>query len=212
MATPTIPARDSSISDRRQEQRTRLLQAAYELVPEVGVSGLRTRDIAQRAGVNIATLHYCFAGKDALLQALFEFIREKFMAEFGGRVAQARTPPERLIAHTEMRVGVVREQPQSLQVWRAFLGEAWVNPTIRAIVQRQLADQRERAVALLVEGATSGEFALPPGIDPVRQPQIAASMLIALYEGILFQYSMDPDAFDLDEYAQAVYALFGVKA
>ncbi len=209
MATPTLPARDGSISDRRQEQRTRLLQAAYDLVPEVGVSGLRTRDIACRAGVNIATLHYCFAGKDALLQALFEFIRDRFKGEFGQRIAHAHSAAQKLTVNVELRVDLAKHQPQSFLVWRAFLGEAWTNPTIRVIVQRQLAEQRERLADVFADGIAAGDITLPPGLDP-QNPRLAASLLIALYEGILFQYSMDPAAFDLDTYAQAIQSLFGV--
>ncbi len=40
------------------ERRRSLVLAAYDLIAEKGFEDLRTRDVAARAGVNIATLHY----------------------------------------------------------------------------------------------------------------------------------------------------------
>lgn len=40
------------------QRRRSLVLAAYQLIAEGGFERLRTRDIAARAGVNIATLHY----------------------------------------------------------------------------------------------------------------------------------------------------------
>ena len=79
---------------KRDEQRENLLAAAYELVKEVGVGGLRTRDIADRAGVNVATLHYCFEGKDGLLAALYDFILRQVKVERDRCLADANGPEE----------------------------------------------------------------------------------------------------------------------
>ena len=40
--------------DEHGRRRTALLQAAFDVVAEVGFQGLRTRAVANRAGVNIA--------------------------------------------------------------------------------------------------------------------------------------------------------------
>src|SRR2546430_7157743 len=48
------------------ERRRSLVLAAYDLIAEKGFEDLRTRDVAARAGVNIATLHYYFASKEDL--------------------------------------------------------------------------------------------------------------------------------------------------
>ncbi len=39
-------------------RRAEIAAAARALIVEKGVEGLRTRDIAERVGINIATLHY----------------------------------------------------------------------------------------------------------------------------------------------------------
>jgi AcrR family transcriptional regulator len=51
-------------------RRSELLDAAIAVIADRGIEGLRTREIASRAGVNISTLHYYFATKEILLLAV----------------------------------------------------------------------------------------------------------------------------------------------
>ncbi len=51
------------------ERRRSLVLAAYHLIAERGFEGLRTRNVATRAGVNIATLHYYFAKRKISFRA-----------------------------------------------------------------------------------------------------------------------------------------------
>ena len=48
----------------------RILLAAEEVFAEHGFSGATTREIAKRAGVNIANIHYYWGSKDGLWQAV----------------------------------------------------------------------------------------------------------------------------------------------
>jgi len=59
--------RDRTRTAHRDERRRSLVLAAYQLIAEKGFEQLRTRDVAARAGVNIATLHYYFASKEDLI-------------------------------------------------------------------------------------------------------------------------------------------------
>jgi len=195
------------MGERRQDQRERLLEAAYDLVGEVGVSGLRTRDIAERAGVNLATLHYCFESKDVLVRALFEFIRGKFRAEVDVQSLETLSPEERVVAFTRLRVHIVRDMPASVRVWRIFIGEIWTNALVREIVLEHSRELRSRYAAVLAEGMDRGLF---PGL-PTTDPQIAASLLMALHDGLMFQWALDPEAFSLDEYAWSITAWLGVE-
>jgi DNA-binding transcriptional regulator YbjK len=54
-AESLIPAFTEQVDRRRS-----LLQAAFDVIAMSGFEGLRTRAVAERAGVNIATLHYYF--------------------------------------------------------------------------------------------------------------------------------------------------------
>jgi TetR/AcrR family transcriptional regulator, regulator of cefoperazone and chloramphenicol sensitivity len=56
------------------DRRKSLLQAAFDVIASSGFEGLRTRAVAEHAGVNIATLHYYFPSKQALIEGLAQFL------------------------------------------------------------------------------------------------------------------------------------------
>jgi AcrR family transcriptional regulator len=63
VARPGSPAEDT---------RSRILQAAKEIYQQNGTRGTTTREVAERAGVNEATLFRHFGNKNALLNAMRE--------------------------------------------------------------------------------------------------------------------------------------------
>src|SRR5882757_6467035 len=73
----SVPAIESRL------KRAILLQAAFDEIADTGFEGLRTRQIAERAMVNVATLHYYFPTKQALVEGVAQFLNEKFIAVHG---------------------------------------------------------------------------------------------------------------------------------
>ncbi len=61
------------------ERRDSLVRAAFACLAADGFEGLRTRNVADRAGVNIATLHYYFPTKEALIGGVAAFIASQFI-------------------------------------------------------------------------------------------------------------------------------------
>lgn len=72
--SPRRAAKGKDQVDRRAE----LVRAAYDVIAEKGLEGLRTRDVAAHVGINIATLHYYFETKEALLAAVVEHVTALF--------------------------------------------------------------------------------------------------------------------------------------
>jgi AcrR family transcriptional regulator len=62
------------------DRRKSLLQAAFDVIAASGFEGLRTRAVAERAGVNIATLHYYFPTKQSLIEGLAQFLSGIFVS------------------------------------------------------------------------------------------------------------------------------------
>src|SRR5205814_3589891 len=77
------------------ERQEALVQAAFELLAERGFEGLRTRDIAAKVGVNIATLHYYFPTKEKLIRGVLGYAMERFRTT----LQPADSPGEQLRAH-----------------------------------------------------------------------------------------------------------------
>jgi AcrR family transcriptional regulator len=68
----------------------RIKQAAKALFQEKGYSGTRTRDIAERSGINLALLNYYFRSK----QKLFELVMLETIQQFFGTLPQYLNNPE----------------------------------------------------------------------------------------------------------------------
>ena len=70
--------RDPSVAG--EDRRQSLVRAAFDCIAAGGFEGLRTRSVAERAGVNIATLHYYFPTKEALIAGVAEYLASQFIA------------------------------------------------------------------------------------------------------------------------------------
>jgi AcrR family transcriptional regulator len=64
----------SSTSARRDD----LVQIARRLIASDGLEGLRTRHVAEQAGIDTGTLHYHFPSKEALIQGVVESLVADF--------------------------------------------------------------------------------------------------------------------------------------
>lgn len=99
----------------RAKRRQELVLAAYELIGENGFEGLRTRDVAARVGVNIATLHYYFPTKEALIEGVLEHA----MMRFRSTLAPHGSPADQLRNHLRAVRKLLAEEPEL----RAVMGE-----------------------------------------------------------------------------------------
>src|SRR5260370_28111660 len=74
------------------ERRDDLVRAAFACLSADGCEGLRTRSVADRAGVNIATLHYYFPTKEALIGGVAAFIASQFITLHAPRKPSTGSP------------------------------------------------------------------------------------------------------------------------
>src|ERR1700682_1010515 len=61
------------------ERRDSLVRAAFACLAADGFEGLRTRSVADRAGVHIATLHYYFPTNEALHGGGADYLASQFI-------------------------------------------------------------------------------------------------------------------------------------
>lgn len=74
---------------RGDETRQRLLAAAVDIFGEHGFDGVRTRALAEAAGVNQAAIPYYFQGKEGLYLAVARELAQRFGAHLSALSAQA---------------------------------------------------------------------------------------------------------------------------
>lgn len=170
------------MSDRKRE----LVDAAYALVVERGLSGLRTRDIAAKAGIHHATLHYYFATKEDVVQALADRIAEEFE---GDRAhpdideSPVRQQLKRMILNTDK---LLLAHPERFQVIGELLLQASRDQATRNILMRN-SRWKDRVCSLLQEGVRRGEFR--PDLDVTA----TAGVIMTFCLGLFHQFTREPD-------------------
>lgn len=63
---------EKQMNEQEQTTEEKILEAASEVFTEKGFSGTRTRDIAEKAGINLALLNYYFRSKEKLFEQVMK--------------------------------------------------------------------------------------------------------------------------------------------
>jgi TetR/AcrR family transcriptional regulator len=84
-------------TERADQTRARILDAAIGEFSENGLAGARTEQIAEAAGVNKALLYYYFKSKQALYAAALEAVAERVVSRSLASLETGRTAGERIV-------------------------------------------------------------------------------------------------------------------
>ncbi len=167
--------------------RQALLEGALRCIEESGYGEVTTRDIARAANANVASISYHFGSKDGLIaEALAEGFRRWF-AEFAGEVMRSG------VADGEALVlSAVRAVGESMGSHRG-MARAFVAALSRAPHDEHL---RDVLAASYRETRTSLAAVLRLGED--EQGELRAGALIAVFDGLLIQWLIDPEQGERD--------------
>lgn len=178
---------------RTEGRRAEILRAALGVIAERGYRGASMAAVAERVGLTQQGLLHYFRTKDALLVAVLEE-RDQWDA-----VPTGRWRPDLLasiVEYNAMRPGIV-------QTFSALLGESVTegHPAREFFTERYGKVRANMAAALRLE---YGER-LPCGLTPER----AAPLLVAVMDGLQYQWLLDPDSVDMPGAFRDFLALLG---
>ena len=115
----------------REDRRQALVRAAYDQIAEHGFEGLRTREVAAEVGVNIATLHYYFPTKEALIAGVVGYAMERFRST----LAPHGSPADQLAGHLRAVRDLLRDEPELGCVMGELALRSARDPQIAAIMK-----------------------------------------------------------------------------
>ncbi len=155
--------------------RARLLDAAVQLFAMQGVAGTVVAQIARKAGVTSAMVHYYFKTKDQLLDAVVE---EKLIGEFIAHVAevldQNGSQPTAMVKRLVWRM----VEASDLMPW---LPPLWIREVIseggalrEKLIQRVDLSKQARFKAIIATAQKAGQ------INPHINPQLLFMSIIAM--------------------------------
>jgi AcrR family transcriptional regulator len=172
------------------DRRTAIASAARALIVEKGVEGLRTRDIADKVGINVATLHYHVPSKEALIELVADSMRQDFMDQHIARPRSHLSARERMdLEFVDFRE-MYAARAETLLVFSELMERARRDPRISEAIRPMRRKWRQIVADLLSEGVRDGVYR--PDIDP----DYAAIMIIASLTGFCRGGMGDMEGFD----------------
>ena len=154
----------SSKRESGDDRRLAIAAAARAIIVEKGLEGLRTRDIAARVGINIATLHYHVPSKEALISLVAESIRDEFRAQALRRPRDGKSGLEQLHMEFDDFREIVRDRPELISILTELGERARRDSAMAAIVMPLHQVWRDQMAAIFRLGVADGSFR--PDLDP----------------------------------------------
>src|SRR5436189_530156 len=158
-------------AETRADRRQALVDAAFQRIASEGFEGLRTRDVAADVGVNIATLHYYFPTKEALIRAVIGYAMQRFNAT----MPRGGSPVEQLRGHLRALSTLLKEDQQLWAVMGELVLRAPRDADLERIV-RQTDEFWHRTLRDLISRAMA-QGAIDPTLDA---DDLAALMIVAI--------------------------------
>ena len=97
-------------NDRQTEEK--IFEAATIVFEEEGMAGARMQNIANRAGINKALLHYYFRTKDLLFDAVFSKLAEKMFMKFSPIFEENLTLEEKIRFFFREHINFLKQNPK----------------------------------------------------------------------------------------------------
>ncbi len=173
----------------RTDRRRELTRIAYHQLAERGFEGLRVRDVARAAGVNIATLHYYFPTKEDLIYAVIGYLAEQFQVPTvtppAGEVVSALEELRWEFADLRERI---RTAPEQIAVLAELHARSRRDPGIAAALRGLDAGWQGYLAGIIGRGIQEGIFRSD------LEPSAAAEAIVAQMKGIGYQLLSDPDS------------------
>lgn len=171
MTLEQIGARRESGDDRRLA----IAAAARAIIIEKGLEGLRTRDIAARVGINVATLHYHVPSKEALIALVAESIRADFRAQSLRHPRDGKTALQQLHMEFDDFRESVRDMPELIIILTELIERARRDAVVAEIMLPVYWFWRNQIADLFRLGLTDGSFR--SDLDPEAAAMITTGAL-----------------------------------
>jgi AcrR family transcriptional regulator len=164
-----------------EDRRTALLDACQEILVEKGTPRVTLREVADRAGVKPALVHYYFGTKEDLLHAVADRLSERMLETIEAELSQEGSIEERMgnMVRAAMRnLGTDRYGPR-LIAEQIFFGE---DDRIESFAAKYARKNLENIEKILDEGREAGVFR---DVDPML-------LVPSLFGSGLFFFLVEP--------------------
>lgn len=183
------------------ERRAVTVDTVIELAAEQNPDSITTAAIAQRMGLTQGAVFRHFPNKDAILQAVMEWVAERLLFLVDKAARAAPSPLAALEAMFMAHVNFIVKHPG---IPRILFGELQhADETIpKRIVQTLTHQYRERLHRLIEKGKVNKE------LDANLDREAAALLFIGMIQGLVMQSLLAGDVGRISHDAPRVFAIF----
>lgn len=161
---------------RKEDRQQALVLAAFNQIAERGFEGLRTREVAAGVGMNIATLHYYFPTKEALIRGVVAHAMDRFRST----LAPHGSPADQLRNHLSAVRKLLRDEPEVGAVMGELALRSGRDAAMARIIAEAFAAWQRTLRGLLQRAARDGYLARDLDNDDVAALIMATLTSITL--------------------------------
>lgn len=184
-----------------EERRRITVETVIELAAEQNPNDITTAAIAKRMGLTQGALFRHFANKNAILQAVMEWVADRLLSRVDKAVKAAPSPLAGLEAMFIAHVAFVAEHPGVPRMLFGELQRREQTPPKR-IVQTLICQYSERLQHLFEAGKSRGE------LDANLDTEAATNLFIGTIQGLVMQSLLAGDVRRIRQDATKVFAIY----
>lgn len=183
------------------ERRAVTVEAVLELAAEQNPSEITTTAIAKRMGVTQGALFKHFPTKEAILQAVMEWVAERLLVRVDKAAQTAASPLAAIEAMFMAHVEFVAEHPGVPRMLFGELQRAELTAPKR-MAQTLIRRYGERLHCLIEKGKAAGEM------SAALDTEAAITLLIGMTQGLVMQSLLANDVQRMRRDAPGVFAIY----
>lgn len=184
-----------------EERRAITVETVVELAGEQNPSEITTAAIAKRMGLTQGALFRHFPNKEAIIQAVMEWVAERLLARSEKAVQAQSSPLAALEGMFMAHVDFITEHPG---IPRMLFGELQRSEETepKRMAQALIRRYGERLHGLFAQGKTCGE------LDDKLDNEAAATLFIGTIQGLVVQSLLAGDVSQMRGNAPKVFAIY----
>ncbi len=171
-------------------RRAQILDAAIKCFADKGYSGTSVDDIAVLTGLSKGAIYHHFRSKREILLAVFEEWSADLLARWRS-IGEQSGPLEALGRDAQEALALVDDVVPLYRASLEFCSHAIQDDDLRQRIAAMYADARRHLTGLIEE-------ACEQGLMREVNPQLAATVAIAMAEGLLLLKAFDPETVDVE--------------
>lgn len=181
------PAQPRANREESETRRQFILDAAQDLIVEVGLEGFRIREVAERSGMHHASMLHYFPNREALLGGVVERIVSHLdRVPLADPETGLAAPGDALHAHFKHVLAQMQAHPGRFVVLNELFVRAVRDDEVRRVLAATDASWRQFLVPLLTAGVAQGVFRAD------LDPEAAAVIIASFFKGLGLHLGLAP--------------------